>query len=334
MTSDFIAYSMEYYNSRFQAGEISFHTWNNSLSQIRSFSQFLREKPEWKDLQFETFTDDLLMEYRSYLLEKGNQAATVNRKLVPLVLTLRQAGKEGILSPQLVGKLSNPYLSPSKARYFSFEEAAAVRFLTQEQLSRLVARYERLAPGRERDVLEIFLFSFHACGLRVSDIVTLEWKHIDWRQATLTKTLIKTHARLIIPLSASAMDILQTWRSRKRNSRFVFDLLPEEFDFSDDGALERAIDNRNRTMRTILNRIGKELGFSNPLGMHVARHTFAVMALNNGGVDVHLISRLLGHSSVTITEKAYATLLLPTLSSALRNHLSFPEFGVKKREIV
>ena len=37
--------------------------------------------------------------------------------------------------------------------------------------------------------------------------------------------------------------------------------------------------------------------------MHVARHTFAVMALNSARLDVHLISRLLGHSSVTVTEK-------------------------------
>jgi integrase len=52
------------------------------------------------------------------------------------------------------------------------------------------------------------------------------------------------------------------------------------------------------------------------------------MALNSARLDVHLISRLLGHSSVTVTEKVYATFLLPTLSSEVREKLSFSEFGL------
>jgi len=75
--------------------------------------------------------------------------------------------------------------------------------------------------------------------------------------------------------------------------------------------------------------VGRKLGFPFPLGMHVARHTFAVKALNSARLDVHLISRLLGHSSVTVTEKVYATFLLPTLSAEVRSRLSFPEFGAK-----
>jgi integrase len=63
--------------------------------------------------------------------------------------------------------------------------------------------------------------------------------------------------------------------------------------------------------------------------MHVARHTFAVKALNDSKVNVHLISRLLGHSSVVVTEKVYARFLLPTLSEELRKKLSFAEFGTE-----
>ena len=64
--------------------------------------------------------------------------------------------------------------------------------------------------------------------------------------------------------------------------------------------------------------------------MHVARHTFAVKALNTSRLDVRLISHLLGHSSVTVTEKVYATFLLPTLTSEVRARLSFPEFSPGK----
>ena len=66
--------------------------------------------------------------------------------------------------------------------------------------------------------------------------------------------------------------------------------------------------------------------------MHVARHSFAVKALNSSHVSVHLISHLLGHTSVLVTEKVYATFLLPTLREELREHLSFPEYSITNRK--
>ena len=55
---------------------------------------------------------------------------------------------------------------------------------------------------------------------------------------------------------------------------------------------------------------------------HVARHTFAVMALNRG-VTIHMISRLLGHSSILTTEKVYAEFLPDTITEEVKNKLSF-----------
>lgn len=48
--------------------------------------------------------------------------------------------------------------------------------------------------------------------------------------------------------------------------------------------------------------------------MHVARHTFAVFALNKG-LSMSVVSRLLGHGSTDVTEKVYARFLPETLSS-------------------
>ena len=51
--------------------------------------------------------------------------------------------------------------------------------------------------------------------------------------------------------------------------------------------------------------------------MHVALHTFAVFALNNG-LSMSVVSRLLGHGSTDITEKVYARFLPETHSSELK----------------
>ena len=59
--------------------------------------------------------------------------------------------------------------------------------------------------------------------------------------------------------------------------------------------------------------VGENLGFDFPLTMHVARHSFAVYALNNE-IDMSVVSRLLGHSSSVVTERVYAKFLPQTLS--------------------
>ena len=47
---------------------------------------------------------------------------------------------------------------------------------------------------------------------------------------------------------------------------------------------------------------------------HLARHSFAVFALNKG-LSMSVVSRLLGHSSTDVTEKVYAKFLPETLSA-------------------
>ena len=49
---------------------------------------------------------------------------------------------------------------------------------------------------------------------------------------------------------------------------------------------------------------------------HVARHSFAVFALNKG-LSMSVVSRLLGHGSTDVTEKVYAKFLPETLSAEI-----------------
>ena len=334
MKTDFLTYAEAYFDLRYHAGEIAFHTWKCALSHVRSFARFLRETDRPGLLPLSGVEPGLLQEYRSHLLSTGNRAATVDRKLHPLRLALRRAEEEGLVRPGTAAWAVPAGKEKGFLSEVGKEGNESVRFLTDAQMSNLVAYYQKLPPGPRKDYLDLFLFSFHACGLRISDLVTLEWKQVDREKGILSKVLVKTRTRLAIPLSAPALEILARWKRKGVNDRFVFDLLPPDFVFRDDGSLEKAVDNRNRTIRTSLNAVGRELGFPFPLGMHVARHTFAVKALNASRLDVHLISRLLGHSSVTVTEKVYATFLLPTLTSEVRSRLSFPEFSTGNESIL
>lgn len=50
------------------------------------------------------------------------------------------------------------------------------------------------------------------------------------------------------------------------------------------------------------------LGINTSLSIHVARHSFAVRAINKG-ISIYLVSKLLGHSTIHSTERTYARFL-------------------------
>ena len=189
-----------------------------------------------------------------------------------------------------------------------------IRYLKREELKQLVEKYDTITQPRRKEFLEMFLFSFHACGLRLVDVMTLRWKDIDFQKKEIKKVQVKTRNRNTIPLSEPVIRILDKWKGR--NKVYVFDLLSEDFDLTDSEALYMRRNSWNNTINTALKAISKELGWKMELTFHVARHTWAVLALASGA-DISEISRLLGHTTTGVTEKVYAEFLPETLSSVV-----------------
>ena len=188
--------------------------------------------------------------------------------------------------------------------------------LSKEELEKILSYYKECKDPRRKEFIEMFLFAFHACGLRIVDVMTLQWSHIDFDRKELRKIMIKTNKRHIIPLSSQAIQILQIWKEKRQDKKFVFDLVRENLNIDDEEALYKARNNATKCINQSLNVVGEDLGFKFRLSMHVARHTFAVFALNND-LSMSVVSRLLGHGSTDITEKVYARFLPETLSSEL-----------------
>lgn len=189
-----------------------------------------------------------------------------------------------------------------------------VRYLTPEQIEQLKAYYEKCKNPRSKEILEMWFFAYYACGQRLSDIMTLEWQHIDWDAKVIKKMQFKTKRLpdVLPPLGKSAMDILERWKAKGRNDRFVFDLLPEDYDIKDQKRLFMDRNSKDKTFNTSLNVARMTLRLPFPLTMHVARHSFAVMCINNG-MNVFLLSKILGHSTIQSTQKTCAQFLKETV---------------------
>lgn len=319
---DFIQYATDYNQQRYDLQKLSYSTYYNGDRYIKKFQRFLAEQTGEGIIYLTDLTIDLIEKYKSYCIKRGNTKEGINKMLTPLIKAAMYASDNGLLSARLSAQIKQSYFDLKVLQYRSEVEDREVRYLTGEQMQQFVDLYSKVKFSRTREIMDMFLFSFHACGLRVSDIVTLEWSHIDWDRQELSKNLVKGKVPHTIPLTDAALEILKQWQEKSLNRRFVFNLLDSTFDTSDAALLDKKIKSKNRILQTSLNEVGNKMGLPFHLSMHVARHTFAVMALNRG-VTIHMISRLLGHSSILTTEKVYAEFLPDTITEEVINKLSF-----------
>ena len=124
--------------------------------------------------------------------------------------------------------------------------------LTKEQMIALLEYYRNCVEPRRKEFLEMFFFAFHACGLRVVDVMTLQWKHIDFTRRELRKIMIKTNKRHVIPLTEPALHILRQWQEKREGCRYVFNLVKESLDLDDAEALYKARNNATKCINQSL----------------------------------------------------------------------------------
>ena len=323
---DFIEFALEHNNMRYELDQISYSTYDNNRLYILGFQRYLREKENKDVLPLCDLNIDIFNRYINYrLVEKKNTKEGINKMLAPMFFAVRYAADNELIPTKTAAIICANYLEVKDRKYKSKVDEKQIRYLTPEQMKALVNVRNELPHQRTREILDIFLFAFHACGMRVSDIITLEWEHIDWERKEIVKNYFKTKTAGNIPLTDPAIEILLRWKKYKRNKRFVFDLLPEKFNLKDPKALKNARLSKNRTLQQSLKSVGNKIGLKFNMTMHVARHTFAVMSIKKG-VSIHMVSRLMGHSSVLVTEKVYAEFLPSEISKIVREELSF-SFG-------
>ena len=296
----------------------------NNTCNLNQFYRFVTAELGIPALKLTEINMDLINKFVEYKRNrKGNKSIEgINHCLTPIIRTVKYARDNGLLDAIAANPIINDgYLSVKDRSYNpDLANEKKIHYLTQEQLHKFM-EYKPRSNSKERtlEIMDIFMFSYYACGLRISDLATLEWSNIDFKNRKIDKVQVKTKMKGKVPptLPQPAIDILMKWKAKNRNKRFVFDLLPEDWTFGDnkesDRKLKMRLNSIDNTFNTSLGDIGKKLGFKFPLTIPVARHTFCVTALNHG-VSLHVVSQLMGHACIQSTEKTYAEFLDETVS--------------------
>lgn len=317
--TNFVAYAQAVNDLQYGRKMYGYSLWYNKQKLIEQFETFLlywRKTPVFtlKDIRKDVF--DEYLQYR-FTVRKNTNNEAVNKSLVPLYAAMKEAVTNGIIEQKSIGGIVDQYLPTHETEYNPDTDevgSGKIRYLTPEQIEQLKDYHQKCKNPRSKEILDMWFFSYYACGLRISDIMTLEWKHIDWEEKVIRKKQFKTKKvpDIPAPLGTSALKILERWKGR--NSRFVFDLLAEDYDMTDQRRLFMNRNSKDKTFNKSLNVARMTLRLPFPLTMHVARHSFAVMCINNG-MDVFMLSKILGHSTIASTQRTYAEFLKETVIS-------------------
>ena len=182
-------------------------------------------------------------------------------------------------------------------------------YLTPQEVDQLKASIDLSKPEghRNRAIIEV-LFS---CGLRVSELVSLQWSQV-YAEERFLRIMGKGSKERLVPISDLALkevDNYLPWRNSLKIKAGE-----EDYVF-----LNRRGGHLTRTMILImLKEQALEAGIQKTISPHPLRHSFAT-ALLEGGADLRVIQALLGHESIGTTE-IYTHLSMQTLRQEVLNH--------------
>lgn len=221
------------------------------------------------DIDHQWLTDFMIYLMNDYVTYKKTKLTngTVDNYLRCLKAAFNVAVEEEIMPTNPMLALDRSHLKGT-----TYER----EFLSVEEVKKLID-----TPCRRPDIKGAFLFSCF-CGLRISDVRSLQWKHVVTAggKMYLKITQFKTRRPLTIPLSRQALRWMPE-RGNAREDEYIFPPLSKNMTVLDDWA--------------------KEAGINKHITFHVSRHTFATMELTMGA-DIYTTSKLLGHTSVATTQ--------------------------------
>ncbi len=145
---------------------------------------------------------------------------------------------------------------------------------------------------RDRAILELL----YAAGLRVSELVGLDWQEVDLDSRTV-RVLGKGGKERMVPFGKPAAEALRAWFAAWEGVRGMAAGVDEPVFLNHQGGRLSA-----RSVRRVLDRYVDRVALASGVHPHTLRHTFATHLLE-GGADLRSIQELLGHSSLSTTQK-------------------------------
>lgn len=164
--------------------------------------------------------------------------------------------------------------------------------LSREQVARLIAQPQGTSPLalRDRALLELM----YACGLRISEAMSLQVGDVDLQEGMLRATG-KGRKERIVPVGRLAVSAVSAYLRRGRPALVGVGVQGALFVNSRGGALSR-----QGLYKIVMGHAGSA-GLAERMSPHTLRHSFATHLLA-GGCDLRSLQEMLGHADLATTQ--------------------------------
>lgn len=276
--------------------KVSEHTLKAYKTDLRDFFGFEKQMDSFiSDKSFSVQIKDKkqLAETIKFLIEKNTVKhlklanSSRNRKLATVRSFIKWLAEQNYIDEDFRHLFKSPKVSSRIPSFLSVDEIFSILKMFEK---------EEEKTNTKRDKALFFLL--YGGGLRISEACHLKNKDIDFVNQTI-KIRGKGNKERLVSLPKQAIEHL---RALKTNQTYLFG--------------NKALSQRKAY--DIIRSIGQKTGLLKPLHPHALRHSFATHMLL-GGSDLRVLQELLGHKTLTATQK-YTHLDLVHLSQALEKY--------------
>lgn len=223
---------------------------------------------------------ELVREWIASLMDKGCASTTINRKLSSVRAYYRFLLRKGEVAVDPLQKITGPK-----------KKKRLPTFLRENEMNRLLDDVD-FGEGFEGCRDHMIIEMFYATGMRLSELIGLDDKDVDF-SASLIKVTGKRNKQRLIPFDKELGQSMQEYVNVRNEA---VPTRSEAFFVRKNGkrlycSIVSCLVKRNLSKVVTVKK-------KSP---HVLRHTFATAMLNNGA-DLSSIKELLGHESLATTE--------------------------------
>jgi integrase/recombinase XerC len=251
---------------------MSQHTLRAYRKDLETFAAYAEKEPE----------DVEMIDVRGFVarqIKDGLSKTTAGRRLAAVRSFLKFLTREGFLKANPAKLVTTPKAEKHLPKFLSVDDVFAV-----------IEKPDTISfiHTRDRAILELL----YSSGLRVGEVAGLNVEDINTREG-LVKVKGKGRKERIVPVGSKAVDAIKSYMVEKillkKKNKALF------LNRTGSPLSERGI-------RRIVVKYARLVGVSGQIGPHTLRHTFASHLLQ-AGADLRVIQELLGHASLSTTQK-------------------------------